>query len=44
MKTANPTFEELKKFIGKILPEGKELSEKSIKEIAEIYKTANETK
>lgn len=39
-----PTFEQLKKFIEKILPEGKKISDKKIKEIAEIYSTATKTK
>ena len=39
-----PTFEQLKKFIEKILPEGKILPDKKIKEIAEIYSTAIEAK
>lgn len=39
-----PTFEQLKKFIEKVLPEGKKLSDKKIKEIAEIYSAATEAK
>ena len=44
LKTTKPTFEELKNFIAKILPEGKKLSDKTIKEIAEIYSTTTQTK
>ena len=39
-----PTFEELKNFIIKILPEGKKISDKTIKEIVEIYSTSSQTK